>query len=310
MSSSYFEYSTLDELRKGGEGAQLSIASNSADPFLLSLIREVSETINNVCSRHFSPHIETQTYDSYALSAWNMGNQYYSGGRAGDVFQSRTGGYAYGRILRVDNDDLLEITTLTNGDGSVVAPTNFLLYPNNVWPKSEIRLKQSGGIAWLPDSLGNYEQVISISGIFGYHNDYLRAWGGCGTVTDAAGINAAVTTYTASAGAGIKAGMLLKIDTEFLYARAVSGTSITIDRGVNGSTAAAHLLGAPVSYWKAIFTVSKVCRMAAASLWNLRANPEGKQVSINGVTFTTPNSVATWIDKELEQAGLEKTGLG
>ena len=308
--TSYFEYTTLDELRHGGESSQLNIAGNNADPFLLSLIREVSASINNVCNRHFAPYITTQTYDSYSLSAWNMGNQYYSGGRAGDVFQSRTGGYAYGRILRIDNDDLLAVTTLTNGDGSVVAPANFLLYPSNVWPKSEIRLKQSSGIAWLPDSLGNYEQVISVAGIFGYHDNYLGAWGGCGTVADAAGINAAVTTYTASAGAGVKAGMLLQIDNEFLYASAVSGTSITIERGVNGSTAAAHLLGAPVSYWKPVFTVSKVCRMAAASLWNLRANPEGKQVSINGVTFTTPNSVATWIDKELEQSGLEKTGLG
>jgi len=310
MPSTYVEYTTLDRLRKSGEGAQLAISSNAADPFLLSLIREVSANIDDICNRTFAPIVETQHYDSPGGNPWAISQQYLAGGKAGDVFQSRTGGFSYGRTLRIDTNDLLAVTTLTNGDGTVIAPANFLLYPSNVYPKQEIRLKQSGGLAWVPDSNGNYEQVITLLGVFGYHDKYTSAWGGCGTVADVGGINAAITTYTASTGAGVEAGMLLNIDDEFLYASNVSSTTVMIERGVNGSTAAAHLTGAPVGYWRPIFTISRITRMAVASYWNLRANPEGKQVSINGVTFTTPNSIEEWINTELEAAGLEKTGMG
>ena len=227
------------------------------------------------------------------------------------MFQSKTGGYAYGRVLRVDADDLLEVTSLTNGDGSAIAAANYLLYPTNVYPKEELRLKQSSGIAWMPDGDGNYEQVITLVGIFGYHTNYTgHAWGGCGTVANVGGINDTVTTYTSSAVAGVEGGMLLKIDSEYLYVQSVAGVTITVERGVNGSTAAAHVVGSVVSYWRPIFAVQRIARMGVAALWNLRANPEGKQVSVNGVTFSTPTSVMHWVDNELEQAGIQRTGLG
>jgi hypothetical protein len=309
--STYAEYATLDELRKGSEGAQLNISGNSADPFLLQLIREVSAHIDDSSNRTFAPKVATQHYDAGRPGVWAMSGLYYAGGRAGDVFQSKTGGYAYGRILRVDADDLLEVTSLTNGDGSAIAAANYLLYPTNVYPKEELRLKQSSGIAWMPDSDGNYEQVITLVGVFGYHTNYTgHAWGGCGTLADAGGINDSVTTYTASANSGVEGGMLLKIDSEYLYVIAVSGLTVTVERGVNGSTAAAHAVGAPVSYWRPIFAVQRITRMGAAALWNLRANPEGKQVSVNGVTFATPTSVMHWVDSELEQAGIQRTWLG
>jgi hypothetical protein len=308
----FVEYATLDDLRKSSEGAQLSISSNAADPFLLQLIREVSAQIDASSNRTFAPYVATQHYDALVAGAWSMGNLYYAGGRAGDVFQSRTGGFAQGRILRIDTDDLLEVTSLTNGDGTAIAASSYNLYPANVYPKQELHLVHSSGVAWLPDSNGNYEQVIALTGVFGYHTHYTgnSAWGGAGTVADAAGINASVTSYTASAASGIEAGMLLKIDSEFLYASAVSGTTVTIERGVNGSTAAIHATGTAVSFWRPVFSVQRITRMGAASLWNLRANPEGKQVSINGVTFATPNSVMHWVDNELELAGLQRIGLG
>lgn len=305
----YNEYCTLAQLRKSGEGAQLNMATTAGDPLLLSLIREVSADIDQMCNRTFAPYITTQYYDCYSGSPWGgMNNLYYSGGKAGDVFQSRTGGFAYARYLRVDNNDLLELTGLTNGDGTTIALTDVLLYPANSYPKQELRLKQSSGIAWLPDSDGNVEQVIPLNGIFGYHTDYLNAWRSAGTL--ATPLTTTGTSYTFSSGAGLQGGMLLKIADEFAYVSDVASTTATIERGVNGSTAAAHTTGTAVSYWQPIFTIQRVARMAVAANWNLRANPEGKQVSINGVTFQTPNSILQWCEHELEGAGLQRTGLG
>lgn len=308
MSSFYGEYTTLNDLVASGEGAQLNISGTAANTHLSRLIRETSRDIDAVCNRIFVPRVQAQTYDAYTVNAWSL-SPWYRGGRAGDVFQSRTGGHAYGRILYVD-DDLLEVTTLTNGDGSSIAAANYLLYPANSYPKESLHLKQSAGIAWLPDSSGNYEQVISLTGIFGYHDNYTLAWYSAGTIADVAGINSSVTSYTASASHGIVAGMLLKIESEYVYVSGVSTNTITIVRGVNGSTAAAHATATAVNYWGVMNRVSEICREAVAARWNLRANPIGQTITIGNVQFNTPNSISEWLQQELYNNGLVRSGLG
>lgn len=72
-----------------------------------------------------------------------------------------------GRELRFD-DDLLTITTLTNGDDTTIAATEYNLLPRNVSPKYGLKLKESASISWYPDSDSNYEYVISIAGTWGY----------------------------------------------------------------------------------------------------------------------------------------------
>ena len=294
--TSRFEYTTLAQLRASGEGAQLDIEGNAADPFLLSLIREASADIDGAAGRKFAPYVTTQTYDAPGLGVWES--------------ESLVRRVVSNRSLPIDTDDLLEVSTLTNGDGTVITAAQYLLYPANVYPKNEIRLKVSSGLAWQPDSAGDREQVISVVGVFGYHDDYAgSAWLGAGTLAGQIGSTTA-TTFAFSSGAGLEPGMLLKIESEYLYVGQVAGTTATVERANNGSTAAAHTTGTAISYWQPVFAVSRIARMATAALWNLRANPEGKQVSVNGVTFTTPNSIQKWIGQEIDQAGLTKTVTG
>jgi len=72
-----------------------------------------------------------------------------------------------GRTLRFD-DDLLTITTLTNGDGNTIASTEYYFLPRNVAPKYALRLKEASTTQWYPDSDSNYEYVISLAGTWGY----------------------------------------------------------------------------------------------------------------------------------------------
>jgi len=72
-----------------------------------------------------------------------------------------------GLELRVD-DDLLSITTLTNGDGDAIASSEYYLLPRNDTPKYAIVLKQSATELWVPDANGNTEYVISVLGSWGY----------------------------------------------------------------------------------------------------------------------------------------------
>jgi hypothetical protein len=71
------------------------------------------------------------------------------------------------RELRFD-DDLLTITTLTNGNGTTIASTEYYFLPRNVSPKYALKLKEGSSTAWYPDSDSNYEYVISIAGTWGY----------------------------------------------------------------------------------------------------------------------------------------------
>lgn len=72
-----------------------------------------------------------------------------------------------GRELCLD-DDLLSITTLTNGDTTVISSSYYYLWPRNSAPYSRIVLKQSSSILWALDSDGNSEYVISVAGNWGY----------------------------------------------------------------------------------------------------------------------------------------------
>jgi len=75
--------------------------------------------------------------------------------------------YTSERGLMLD-DDLLTITTLTNGDSAVITTADYKLFPLNLSQKSEVRLKQSSSIYWDTDTYSNTEGVISIAGTWGY----------------------------------------------------------------------------------------------------------------------------------------------
>ncbi len=77
----------------------------------------------------------------------------------------------------LDVDDLLSITTLTNGDGAVIPSSAYVLYPLNLTPKRLIYLKPTSGYAWLPDNDGNDMGCITIAGAWGYSAtapDYIK----------------------------------------------------------------------------------------------------------------------------------------
>lgn len=82
-------------------------------------------------------------------------------------FQSATATRYYwpedvdGATLYLDND-LLTVTTLTNGDSTTISSGNYFLLPDNATPKSKIRLKAAA--AWAFDTDGR----ISIAGTWGF----------------------------------------------------------------------------------------------------------------------------------------------
>ena len=70
-----------------------------------------------------------------------------------------------GFVLHLDKP-LLTVTTLTNGDGTVIPSTDYKLRPLNESPKYEIALLPSKGRTWA--YVDDAEGAISVAGTWGY----------------------------------------------------------------------------------------------------------------------------------------------
>lgn len=90
----------------------------------------------------------------------------------GRTFYARTETHTYDTPsdyeLWIGDDDLLTITTLTNGDATVITSGQYKLYPLNKNPKYKLCLLPTTGVYWDFDSNGNREGAISIVGTWGY----------------------------------------------------------------------------------------------------------------------------------------------
>jgi hypothetical protein len=62
--------------------------------------------------------------------------------------------------------DFTTVTTVTNGDGSTIASTAYVLIPANTTPKYGLQLIPSTGIVWKSDN-GNPLQCIDVTGTTG-----------------------------------------------------------------------------------------------------------------------------------------------
>lgn len=221
-------YATLLELKNFMTPRGLSssnITTDTNDDSIMSVLLEtVSRYVDDQCHRTFYPRFETRYFD---------------------IPEEQTND----TILFMD-DDLLSITTLTNGDSSTITSTQYVLYPKNTYPKQWIKLLGSSSIMWQASSYGDNESAISLAGLWGFHNNYTqRGWSAVGTL-GAAMSDTTSLTLTMTAGHTVVKDEIYKIDSEMLNVTNVSTNTVTVSvRGDNGSTAATHLNGATVYKW-------------------------------------------------------------
>lgn len=128
-------YATLAEIK-----AYLTITSTNStdDGAIEDMVEMASRLIDAETHRTFYARTETHYFD-----------------------------YTSSRSLYMD-DDLLTVTTLTNGDDAVITSADYNLFPLNKSPKNEIRIKQSSTYYWDSDGDSNTEGVISVAGTWGY----------------------------------------------------------------------------------------------------------------------------------------------
>ena len=145
-------YTTLQDLKDCFATESFDVVD---DNVMNDLINTASRLIDTVCSRTFYTRTETRYFDIPGNRSFPM-----------DAYDNRKGG-GYRLELPFD-DDLQTVTTLTNGDGTTIASTQYDLLPYNFTPKYALRLKRSSPVAWLTDTNGNFERVIAVAGTWGF----------------------------------------------------------------------------------------------------------------------------------------------
>ena len=260
MTNAYCDLATLKS------GGALNITGAAHDARLLALLEESSRWIDAYCNRHF-----------YLLNATRR----FDGGG--------------GRQLQVP--DLVGVTSLKTrnageggdpagsgaGAGEVWGADDYRLYPLNAepgqpWGRPYTRLLVN------PDSSAKSRfpqgsTTVEIAGKWGF----LEVTEDSGTVIkDSSPIGPSDTRLMVKAATAanadavtLSAGHTLAIGEEQLYVTGESGqmeTELTVQRGVNGTTAASHDAGAAVAIYRYPTAVAEACLQLASQLWNDRGH--------------------------------------
>ena len=247
-------YATLAEYKAYAIARGQTASTDTADDGVINLLLESAARYVDVQTRRqFYPTIETHLFD--------IPND---------------------RHVYLDTD-LLEVITFSNGDSSAIASTNYTLRGFKA-PHWCISLKDISSVSWITPVSGSSEQVISLNGIWGYHEQYLqRGWAQVGTLS-AAITDTTTLAFSATTGHTITAGQIIKINDEFYNVVTAGANTITpIKRGDNGSTAATHLITTPVYAWQPMENAKQACIEIAHSAYNRRfGRNTGESATITG----------------------------
>jgi hypothetical protein len=232
-------YATADDLRDYLAGTSYSSGWTSDAGSIRRILEAVSRRIDDYCGGGtFGPLTETRHYDIGSGSLRDS-PQYQTVAITDDIktsmstpgvvpldgwIVSPTTVTAYGATDRATSE------TLTEGYAN-----DFFLMPYNSVPKTILKLNED-----TTKGFDAGQQTLSILGSWGYTADTVSV-----TTSDAIGSTTATSASVTSA-TNLGPAQTILIDSEQLYITAISGNTLTLERGVNGTTGATHSGGATV----------------------------------------------------------------
>jgi len=199
-----------------------------------------------------SRHMDKRTHRKFY--AWE-GAKYYDG--------------KYGNLLI---DDFLSITTLKldeDGDGvyeATMAATDYVLYPANRYPKERIELSNQGDYGSFARGV---RQGIEMTGVHGYGDGESATpyYTSSQTVQDNP-LTAVALVLTVTSTVTLGAGITLRIEDEQVYILdIINATTCNVERHMNGTTAAAHILTTPISIYMVPEPIREATLVIAMRAW-------------------------------------------
>jgi hypothetical protein len=241
-------YATLADLK-----TDLSIIGTADDARLLARLEEASRQIDDVCHRWFFVWSNTRYFTAR--------NHHYLS--VTDLLSIDTSGLATDPDDDRDYDD---IWTAADYD----------LEPANEWPKYLIRATPLGSYRFPSTARG-----VRIAGQWGYGDGSGATPYVLSTTTIAEDLDASETGIDVASGTPHAVGQTILIGSEQMYITAVSTNTLTVERAVNGTTAATHASGTATYIYQYPRAVSSACRLLAARLHNRPNAPFGVTGSVD-----------------------------
>lgn len=245
MTNAYAGLSTLKS------AAVLNITGTSFDSRLLALLEDASRWIDGYCNRHFYVLITTRRFNGDDSRALNV-------------------------------PDLVSVTSLKTDEDSdrtyelTWAAGDYLLYPLNAEPQqpwgrpyTRILVDVEGGNR---PSFPAGGPTVEVAGKWGYRE--VTEDSGA-DINEGGSFGAVDTTLTVTDGSKFSLGDSLSIDSESLYVTGISTNDLTVTRGVNGTTAAAHNDSTDVYLFHYPGSVVEACLLQAARLWKRKDDAYG-----------------------------------
>lgn len=220
-------FTTLDRLR-----AYLGMEAGEDDARLLTSLESASAVIQMKAGRAFVPHLATRYMSVNRRASTEL-------------------------ILM---DDLLDLISLQNGDGTTIQSTNVTLIRDGDGPASVLMLKNGHAFTWIDHP----EQAIAVNGIWGWHDNWGGAWrdsldqlvGSVDTATETE-ISVGYADLADSAGESprFQVGHVLRIDDEYMRIQSIvvnpgGADTLTVERGINGTTATTHPLNTSIDTYQ------------------------------------------------------------
>lgn len=262
-------YATLAEYKSfvTARGQTASTDTND-DAVIETLLKSASRYIDSQTGRFFYPLVQTRYFDVPTDRQLDQ------------------------RELKL-NADLLEVISITNGDGIAIPSTEYNLRPKNDSPYHAIRLVDNSVYTWASDGAGDTHDVIAVNGIWGYHNRYSLAWPIGSTLAEV--LDTTETGTDVASGTPFAVGNLIRIDNEIGYVSAVVTNTLTNTRGENGSTAATHDNGANVYIYQFMdelkVAVMEITRLAYGRRFG-QSNSNTQTITAAGIVLS-PKDIPT-----------------
>ena len=203
-------YGTLEDLK-----SLVSIEAAKENSQLFRTLEMASRQVDKITHRHFYAFEGAKYYDGAGSKLWLP-------------------------------DDILSVSSLKLDDGggtyaTTLATTDYVLYPSNTFPKIRLEINKYGDHSSF--ALG-IQRGIEITGVFGYA-DSATPYESRTTLNG--NILAGAKTIILADGQLVKTGETLRIGAEQMFVQEIVTNTVIVERGVNGTTAAAHTSGAVVS---------------------------------------------------------------
>lgn len=223
--------------------------------------QSATDRIDEYLSIRFAPYVDTLYFEALEL-------------------ECDANGYPVARLPA----PLLSVTTFTDNAGNtLVANTDYLLLPRNNTPKTKLQMSDYGVLV----KGAAFDEVASITGVFGWRRNYSTAFTQLGTVGADSG-----ATITVSNGALFSGGEFLRIGSEFIGVQSVSDNTLTVNRAVNGSTTATHANGTAIYRFNPEPGIVRACQIQTKFMFSRIGVIDTAKYDPSGAVITTPTDLS------------------